>query len=215
MEDLTAKIPLFKKIDKAVFDRLDKFKLTPNYTQLQDMYGSLEEEQQKVAKGVGILALLIFPFAFLSLLWWQNSRLKDDFELRRQIVSKANEILGQKQGLQEVKFNVISGNPIDSESMMTSRLGNMLGGQGMDLSKIQVRDFNTSNVSSEVLRSEASLSFTNLGTEELMNLFIAMIQRDKFRISEVHITRNADSNLLNGKFHAIHFSALESGGGEE
>ncbi len=133
MEDLNAKVPLFKKIDKAVFDRLDKFKSTPNYAQLQDLYGGLEEEQQKVAKGVVILFLVTLPMVFISLIWWQNSRLKADLELRKQIVTKANEILGQKQGLRSVKFNVISGNPIDSDSMMTSRLSNMLEGQGVDL----------------------------------------------------------------------------------
>ncbi len=40
--------PLFKRVDRAVFERIDKFKTTPGYNNLQDFYNGLEEEQQKV-----------------------------------------------------------------------------------------------------------------------------------------------------------------------
>lgn len=215
MEDLNAKVPMFKKVDLAIFDRLDKFKQTTNYTNLQDIYNGFEEDQQKALKGGTILGILILPALFLTFLWWQNSRLKDDLQLRKSIVSKANEILGQKQGLAEVKFNVISGNPIDSDSMMTSRLSQLVSTVGMDLSKIKVNEFNASPVSAEVMRTEANISFNNLSTDELMNLLTAMIQREKFRISEINITRDAQSNFLKGKFHAIHFSNVVVQGDEE
>jgi hypothetical protein len=215
MEDTASKIPFFKKIDQAIFDRINKFKQTSNYNQIQDFYNGLDEEQQKVFKGASILSLFALPLLFLSLLWWQNGKLKNDLDLRKKIVARANEILGKKQGLQEVKFNVISDSPIDSDSMMTTRLSSLLSSSGVELSKIQVREFNSSSVSTDVLRSEADFSFNNVSTDELMNIFIAMIQREKFRISEVSIKRNADSNLLTGKFHAIHFSNIVAGGEEE
>jgi hypothetical protein len=211
MEDMHGKVPLFKKIDQAVFDRLDKFKQAPNYANIQDFYNGLEEDQQKVFKGSIILILAILPIAFLSLLWWQNSNIKADLAMRTKIVSQANEILAKKQGLQQVKVNIISNNPIDSESMMTSRLSNLLSAMAVDLSKIQVKNFDTTNVSSEVLKSEANFAFKNLSTNELMNIFTTMIQREKFRISEVNIVRNAQTNFLEGKFHAIHFSSISAG----
>jgi hypothetical protein len=42
-----------------------------------------------------------------------------------------------------------------------------------------------------------------------------MIQREKFRISEVVINRNPETNFLQGRFHAIHFSAVSATGEEE
>src|SRR5690606_7596407 len=97
-------------------------------------------------------------------------------------------------------------NPIDGDSMMTSRLSNMLSTAGIDLSKIQVNNFASEMISDAIMKSEADFAFNSISTDELMNIFTAMIAREKFRIQSVDIKRNADSNLLQGKFHAIHFS---------
>lgn len=208
MEDLNTKIPLFKKIDKAIFDRLDKFKLTPNYTPIQDFYGSLDEEQQQVAKGLTLITIFTIPVILLSVLWWQNTSLKENLDLRLSIVSKANEILGQNQGIRQVGPEILSPNPIDGESMMTSRLSGLLSGMGVDLSKIQVKEFSSTMISSAIMRSEADFAFRNLSTDELMNIFTNMIQREKFRIQDVSIKRNAETNFLEGQFHAIHMSSV-------
>lgn len=210
MEDITqpSTMPLFKKIDRALFERIDKFKLTPNYNNIQDLYNSLEEEQQKVAKAVLILALFIIPSMFLSLLWWQNNSLKADLDMRTSIVTKAQQIIGQNEGLRNVGPQILSMNPIDSESMMTSRLSNMVSSIGMDLSKIQVSNFSNTTISANILKAEADFAFNGLSTDELMNLFTNLIQREKFRIQSVNITRNNESNLLQGQFKAIHFSSV-------
>ena len=207
MEDLNnTSVPLFKKIDREIFGRIDKFKLSPSYNGIQDFYNGLEEDQQKVFKAVTILLLILLPIAFLGTLLWQNNAIKEDLGTRVALVAKANEIIGQSQGLQDVSPQILSNNPIDGESMMTSRLSNLLSASGVDLSKFQVRDFKGDMISSNVMRSEADFSFNNLSTDELMNAFTSMIQREKFKIESVEIKRNADTNLLQGKFHAIHFS---------
>lgn len=204
------KLPLFKKIDLAIFERLDKFKGTPNYNSIQDFYNGLEEEQQKIFKGFVILSIFLLPLMGIAMVGWQNNSIRNDLELRQSILTKANEIIGQNQGLQNITPQVFSQNPIDSESMMTSRLSNLLSSMGVDLSKIQVRNFNTENISNNVMKSEADFSFTNVSTDELMNAFTAMIQREKFRISSVEIKRNNETNLLQGQFHAIHYSSFSS-----
>jgi hypothetical protein len=208
MEDINSDSPLFKKVDTAVFDSINKFKQTPNYTGVQDFYNGMEEDQQKVFKGIIVLTMILIPALFLTMLFWQNSRFKEDLALRESIVNTANQILAQSGGLQEVGPRVLSMNPIDSQSMMTSRLSNMLSSMGVDLSKIQVKDFNSNMISSGVMQSEADFSFTNVSTDELMNIFTAMIQREKFRIQDVSIKRNPETNFLQGQFHAIHFSSV-------
>lgn len=206
MDDLNTKTPGFKKIDHEIFDRLDKFKLTPGYNNIQDFYNGLEEEQQRVFKGAVILAIFLIPMFFLGLLYWQNNDLKEDLKTRIALISKANEIIGQKQGLLEVSPTVLSDSPIDGASMMTSRLSNLLSTLGLDLSKIQVSNYAGEMISDTIMRSEADFAFSSVSTDELMNIFTSMISREKFRIQSVKIIRNAESNLLEGQFHAIHFS---------
>lgn len=198
-------IPLFKKIDRATFEKLDKFKLSPGYNNLQDFYNGLEEEQQKFFKAVIVLFIFLIPAMFLGLVWWQNMSLREDLENRKALISKANEIIGQKQSLEEVIPAVLSPNPIDGASMMTSRLSNLLSSIGVDLSKIQVSNYDGSLASSGIMRAEADFKFSNLSTDELMNIFSAMIQREKFRIEAVEINRNPETNFLQGQFHAVHF----------
>ena len=216
MEDITpqASMPIFKKIDRAVFGRIDKFKLTPNYNSLQDIYNGIEEEQQKVVKAALILGLFLIPALFLGGLWWQNNSMKADLDMRTSIVSKAQQIIGQNEGLRNVSPQVLSMNPIDSESLMSSRLSNLLSSIGIDLGKIQISNFSGNTVGANVMKAEADFAFNNLSTDELMNLFTNLIQREKFRIQSVNITRNNESNLLQGQFHGVHLSAVTPSGEE-
>lgn len=214
--DEVKSLPIFRKIDQAIFDRIDKFKQTPSYNPLQDFYNGLEEEQQKLFKGIVILSIFILPLMGLGFILWQNDNLKADLALRTSIVSKANEIIGQSQGLQEITPQVFSSNPIDSESMMTSRISSLMSSMSIDLAKIQVSDFKNDPISSTSMKSESKFSFTNVSTDELMNIFTLMISREKFRISSVEIKRNADTNMLQGSFHGIHYSTFTAAAeGEE
>ncbi len=210
MDEINSKIPLFKKIDRAVFERIDKFKLTPGYNNIQDFYNGLEEEQQKVFKAAVVVLIFFIPSVFLGLVWWQNASLKADMGTRIALISKANEIIGQRQGLQEISPNILSDNPIDGQSMMSSRLSNLLSSMAVDLSKIQVNNYNGELTSGTIQRAEADFQFSNLSTDELMNIFTTMIQREKFRIQSVDIKRNNDTNLLQGQFHAIHFGNAQN-----
>lgn len=200
--------PLFKRIDHAIFERIDKFKQTPGYHPIQDFYNGLEEEQQKLFKGIVILSIFLLPVMAVGMMVWQNNNLRTDLSLRTQIVSKANEIIGQSQGLQEITPQVFSANPIDSQSMMSSRISSLLSSTAIDLSKVQVSDFSSESISSNAMKAEAKFAFSNVSTDELMNIFTVMISREKFRISSVEIKRNADTNMLQGQFHAIHYSSF-------
>lgn len=212
MEDLnrSTSMPIFKKLDRELFERIDKFKQTPGYNNIQDFYNGLEEEQQKVFKAGIVLVLFLIPVLFIMFLYMQNNDLKADLETRMALISKANEIIGQRQSLRDVSPRVLSSNPIDGESMMTSRLSNLLSSQGIDLSKIQVSNYSGDMAGGTIMRSEADFKFTNLSTDELMNIFTVMIQREKFRIQSVEIKRNAETNMLQGQFHAIHFSNAQA-----
>lgn len=215
MEETTGSSPLFRKVDQAVFESIDKFKQSPNYSSLQDFYNGIDEEQQKVFKAFLIIALFVIPALLLAFLFFQNTQLKKDLELRNAIANNANKILGKNRSLQEAGADILSMNPIDSSSMMTSRLSTLLSTMGVDLSKIQVKDFTSTLISDGVMKSEADFAFSKVSTDELMNIFTAMIQREKFRIQQVSITRNDDTNFLEGQFHAVHFSSIPQPGEEE
>ncbi len=211
----TKPLPLFRKIDQEVFTSIDQFKRTPNYNPIQDFYNGLEEEQQKLFKAIAIFLIILLPLLGLGMIWLTNKSLAEDLKIRTSLVSKANEIIGQSQSIEEIIPRVFATNPIDSESMMSSRLSGLLSQIAIDLSKIQVKSFTSDSISNNVMRAEADFAFNNLSNDELMNLFTTMISREKFRISSVEVKRNSDTNLLQGQFHAIHYSSFSTNNGEE
>jgi hypothetical protein len=208
MQDLStqASSSFFKRIDKELFERLDKFKQTPAYNNIQDFYNGLDEEQQKLFKATIIGLIFLIPVLFLIVVSWSNSSLKANLDHRVAMIQKANEIIGKRQSLRSIAPDVLASNPIDGESMMTSRLSTLLSSTGIDLSKIQVKNYEGNMTSETIMRSEADFQFNNISTDELVNIFTTMIQREKFRVESLEITRNADTNLLQGTFHAIHLS---------
>lgn len=215
MEDTNGNSPVFKKVDRAVFQQIDKFKTTPNYTMVQDYYNGLEEEQQRIFKGLVLLGTFLIPALLIAFLYWQNTEFKAEYDLRVSIAKKAQEILAQNRGIRDVSPNILSDDPIDSESIMTSKLSELLSASNIDLSKIQVSGFVTEMISNTISKAEADFAFANTTTEELMNVFTSMIQREKFRIESVEISKTPETNLLTGQFHAIHFSSVDPNAEEE
>lgn len=216
MEDLsTTRIPLFKKLDREIFTRIDKFKQTTNYNSVQDFYNGLDEEQQKLFKTAGIAIIFALPLMLLFFLNWQNGKLREELANKISVVEKSNEVLGLRRSLQMAGPALISDNPIDGQSMMNSRISNLFSASGIDLSKIKVSNYEGAPLSESIMQSESDFAFTGISTDELMNIFTLMIQREKFKIQSVDIKRNPETNLLEGKFHAVHFSNIQNAGEEE
>lgn len=204
------KLVFFKRIDTFFFEKIDQLKKTPNYNSFLDFYNGLEEETQKGIKALVVLLIFLFPIIFLSFFIWQNDKLKKDLSLRIQVLSKANQIIGQKKSLNQIKFSVLSQNPIDSDSMLTSKLSGLLTSTGVDMTKIKISDFQSEDISSELYRTQSKLNFNSFSTDELMTLITTLIQREKFKVSDVSISRNASSNLLQGYVHLIHLSQISN-----
>lgn len=199
---------IFKRVDTEIFHRIDKFKENPQYQSFLDFYTGLEDEQQKIFKIATLALLFILPLLLLSFLFFQNLNLKADFNKRVEIYSKANEILSKNQGVRQVSSNILSQNPIDSSEMVISKISNSLAPLGVDLNKIRVANFESNEISSSIISSQAEFSFTNMSVNELMDTFIGLIRREKFRIESLKINRNDSTSLLSGQFQGIHYSVI-------
>jgi hypothetical protein len=210
LESTPLKVPFFKKIDLLVFEKVNKFKQSLGHQNLQDFYNSLEEDQQKIFKAGIILIIFLIPTLFIGILWWQNSRLKTEMGNRINIISKSQEIIGERQSLRNISPRIISDSPIDGDSMMTSRLSNLLSSVSVDLSKIQISNYFGELVTTSIQKAQADFQFSNLSTDELVNIFTNMMTREKFRIDSLDIKRNPQTNLLQGSFHAIHLGNAQN-----
>lgn len=205
---------LFKKLDTEVFQGLDKLKNHPNYQSFLDFYTNLEDDQQKFLKSGMMIALVAVPMLLVAFLFFQNQSLKSDFSQRVEIYKKANEILAKNQGVRDISNNIFSQNPIDSSEMVISKISSAVG-TAVDLNKISVSNFTSDQISSSIVNSQATFSFKEMSVNELMDTFIGLIRREKFRIQSIQITRNENTNLLQGNFVGIHYSVVSQEADEE
>lgn len=199
------RLPLLKQADIFVFKKIDEFRATPSYSKMLEAYTSLEENEQKIAKAVLLLATALLPLLLLSVMWLTNFSAKSDLEARTQLVERMQEILAQNSAAGNLVATVAAPTAILDQGMLTGQLSNMASSSGLDASKIRVSNFESSNVSPVLVRAEADLKFDGISTAQLMTLFTNMLGQQRFRISAVEIIRNKSTNLLDGTFHAIHF----------
>jgi hypothetical protein len=200
------KVSLLKRLDLLIFQKIDQFKKSPSYSQIQDLYSSLEEEQQKVAKILMVLVAIALPFLLVFTFWLVNNIHYNNLDFRKKIVSKSQDILRQQNKVNSLSLSLISDSPVDSQNSMNSLLLDALGGTGMDLSKVKVTSFNSTEIGGNMSKSESDINFESLSNEQLMDLFMNLYTRAKVKVSSLNIEKNQTSQLLNGQFHVIHFS---------
>ncbi len=203
------KTPLLKRLDTLLFTRIDEFRKTPGYAKILESYAGLEEDQQKLAKWAMLSATFLIPLLLVSIMWWQNSAVEKDLAMRVALVERMQQIISQNGEIGGLTSAIASPNALTSDSDLNSRLSSSLSASGIDVSKIQVNNFTSDSVTPDLSRAEADFRFEGLSTEQLVSVFTALLQRERFRISSVQITRNDASNLLDGNFHGVHFGAVQ------
>jgi len=203
------KTPLLRRLDTLLFTKLDEFRKTSGYAKILETYSSLEEDQQKLAKWAMLSATFLIPLLLVSIMWLQNASVEKDLDMRIALVERMQQIISQNGEIGGLTNAIASPNALTSDSDLNSRLSSSLSASGIDISKIQVNNFVSESVTPDLSKSEADFRFEGLSTEQLVSVFTALLQRERFRISSVQIIRNNQNNLLDGNFHGVHFGAVQ------
>lgn len=203
------KTPLLRRLDTLLFTQLDEFRKTPGYAKILEAYAGLEEDQQKLAKWAMLLTTVLVPLFLVGLMWLQNASVEKDLNMRIALVERMQQIISQNGEIGGLTNAIASPTALTSDSDLSSRLSSSLSVSGVDVSKIQVNNFVSESVTTDLAKAEADFRFEGLSTEQLVSVFTALLQRERFRISSVQITRNDENNLLDGNFHGVHFGAVQ------
>ncbi|MBY0518014.1 MAG: hypothetical protein K2P81_13985 [Bacteriovoracaceae bacterium] len=204
------KVSLIKRFDLFVFTKIDEFRKTPNYSKLVNLYGQLEDEQQKVAKIALLAATFILPFLMVVAMFIGNMTVESDLANRTALVERMQQIIAQNGDIGGLANSLASPTPLNNEGELNGRISSALSSAGVDLSKMRISNFSTNNISPTLSKAEADFKFTGLTTEQLMNIFSTLLQRERFRIASVQIKRNDQTNVLEGQFHGVHYGEIQT-----
>jgi hypothetical protein len=201
-------LQILKKLDSALFVKLDQLQTKSEYNRFIEFYSNLDDNQQVIAKWSLLIFSFSLPLLIVFIFWIGNSSLHSDYEARLELIDTMQEIIAQNSEVGGITAMLASANAINSESELQTRMSQVLTRGGIDLNKIKVSNFSLENVSDGLTRSEADVKFENISTDQLVSLFTFLIQTEKFKISSVEISRNAQTNFLDGVFHAIHYGQV-------
>ncbi len=198
-------LPLLKRMDLFLFQKLDQFRQTPSYARIQEGYAALDEQGQQMVKAGLLAATLLFPLLFLGSFWLRNRSIAQDVRERGETVARMQEIIAQKAAAGGLVNRVAAPEAFPDQETLRQRLSAVLSSAAVDPGKIQINNFEAVPVSDALTRAEADFKFEGLTTAQLVGLFTGLISQQRFRIASVSITRNEGSNLLDGAFHGVHF----------
>jgi hypothetical protein len=210
-----SKFDFLRKIDQVIFDKVDEFKKTNAYVQIFETYATLDDEKQKISKLILLGLTVLIPFLFVFFFWLNTQKISQDLNARIKLVEVMQDLINQNNEVGGLAGTMGSSSPIESQDALSQRLASILNASGFNVSKIAINNFISQNISESLVKSEADFKFTDITTDEMVTLFLNMIQNERFKVSSVEITRSNSDNKISGIFHAIHFGQILSNEVEE
>jgi hypothetical protein len=194
----------FIKIDQFIFAKLDQLKNESSFQKINDLMLNLNDEQQKILTQIIVFSIIIIPYLFISVFWWSNHKIKQTIENKNQIIEQIAYLNGNKDALNNVSVKYLAGNAINSQDEIRSKLVNIASRYQINSGKVTVESYNILSSTSTITKIESSISFHDFGTQDFSNFMREIVEVEKFKITNIDIHRNNETNLLQGKIDIRH-----------
>jgi hypothetical protein len=195
---------IFIKIDEMIFAKLDMLKNEGVFQKFNDLISGLEEAQQKTIAQVTTFFFILTPFIVIAVLWWGNAQIKKGLETKKQIIEQIAFFDGNQSALTNISLNYLSPSAIMSQGDLDNKLKNVLASYTIDSQKATISDFVQVSTTSSISKIEATVNFRDFGTLDFSNFMKALIDIERFKILKVNLTKNKESNLLQGSISLMH-----------
>ncbi len=198
------KINIFLKVDEFFFQKLDLLKIEGVFQKFDDLIANLNEQQQKIIVQVTTFSFIFLPYIAVTILWWGNYQMKKNIDLKKQIVDQISIFDGNKGAMNNLSSSYLAPNPIETQVDLDNKIRNILSQNSINTQKVNVTSYNLLSSSSNVTKIEADLRFKDFGTTDFSSFMRNMIENDKFKVTKVSLSKNKETNLLEGTLSIIH-----------
>ncbi|MBD65495.1 MAG: hypothetical protein CME62_09830 [Halobacteriovoraceae bacterium] len=197
-------LKIMKPVDDFLFAKIEQFKETPWYqTQLEDL-SNLEEQQQTLIKTALTIVVFALPLAILLVTFLIHSSLQSSLNTTEELISTGMRIVEKNQTI-GTKANSLFGPGIDTRNSMNATLSRAASRSAIDPTKISVQSFNMSEDKGYRV-VVADVKFNDLSNKDFFTFLKNLNNQSKLRVDNITITKNAESNFLEGTFTFSHYS---------
>ena len=201
---------LFIRIDNFLFKKLDAFKSDGSFQKINEIISVLDEDKQKIFAQVLAFALLLIPYLFVCILWWGNFKTKKNLEIKSQILEQIATLSSSKDALISISSNFLAPTPIQGQEDLDNKIRNLMSVNSIEQNKVHVLSFSQLTTTSSISKIEARLSFQGFGTQDFSNFMRALVESEKFKVLKINLTKNNESNLLQGEVSLMHMGRNSS-----
>lgn len=195
---------IFIKVDEFIFQKLDLLRIEGSFQKMNELISALDEKQQKIFAQIITFTLLIVPFLVVIFLWWGNHFAKNRIEVKSQILEQISLLNNSRDSLMQVSSIYLAPVAITGQEDLDNKIRNLMSTSGVEQSKVSVKSFNQISSTSTISKVEAVLTFKDFGTSDFSNFMHSLVEREKFKVMKLNLTKNKTTALLSGEVSLIH-----------
>ncbi len=185
----------FSKLDQLVLDQIEQLKKSALYEQVNSQLEALSNEQQKLLNRTLTFLAIFLPVFILLIIFWGNHSRKSDLEEKLEITNVINQINFKRSIIQSLGSHFLSGQSIEDEGALLSRVQGFLGGTGINRDQLSIQNFESFSITEDLQKTEANLKFKKMTTENLSQLLERMLRNSNFKISNIEVKRTAEAKI--------------------
>lgn len=197
---------LFFKIDKAIFDLVDKYQGGPTYQKFSDNLRNLHEETRKILNYIFTLSAIAVPIFIVLILGLMNIFKSHEIQVLEEDFQTVQLILKKEDQVRQLHKLVVAQTIVTEKGQLESRIKTQLTGLGIDEKKIKISNFEVVNSRVSFNKSTGILKFSELSFQEFSNLVDKLVNVEKIIFNKIELIRDDQKSLLQGSLDFTYFS---------
>lgn len=203
---MSERTSIFKKMDAAIFELVNKYKASNVYAQISEQLSTLPEDQQKIIGQITNIFLIVFP-AFLVLFFLAGNISKQaDLEVKKSILKSVDTFLYNKNRVEQLTNSIVSPFKITDENTLKNRFTRLVAiPTQSEKPSIEIAEFNQEDLNDSFIKTNAIIEFSNLSSQILENLLKEILITSKLKVSSINIKKNEENSFIEGNIEIVHY----------
>lgn len=206
---------LFKRIDETLFKQIDILKSNRVYQAALSKLSEFPEAQQRLVGQILTFSVIVVPLAIFIVTFVGNYELRQEIEMRKNILNLIHQYASQKSQLIEIGNNISSPFDILTNADATTMIKGILDKKKIDAKKVVVENFQLGTALKGLSMAEADINFKEFSINDLTNFLQVLLQEKRSKVAKLSIQKDTNNNFLSGVIHIIHYSRSTGSGSYE
>ena len=202
-------------MDNGIAKTVEKIQESHLYSQANEFLDNLDNDSRKILGRFFALLIITFPIILLAVLFFKNHSIKNDIEVKKEIITKSQIFLGEKNNISRSLSKLISTKEIAGQHILLGEIKNAGKTYGIPGDAFDINEFQQNSPTANIVETTARINFKGMNLQNLINT-ISKLSKDKhIHARDISIEKSEEDTLF-GYLNILHYSkAVEEVEGTE